>query len=143
LGKLFTLDEANTLLPMLGVLLSRAKDAALQAGGLETEMQQLSHRIFVSGGMHVDVAGAARRRANRDKAVQQARSSIEEIEEIGVRVGEMDAGRLDFPALLDGREVLLCWNVGGEEEIRHWREDEEGSPLKELANSSFKRDRLN
>ena len=63
--KTFTLEEARTLLPVLGALLRRAREAALRAGGLEGEMQELSQRIFLAGGLHVDVAEAARRRAER------------------------------------------------------------------------------
>ncbi len=144
-GKTFTVDEARTLLPVLAALLNRARDAALRANGFESEMQELSQRIFLSGGMHVDVAAAAKRRANRDKAVQEARSTLEEIEEIGARVGDVEQGRLEFPYLLDGREVLLCWTLGDEEQIRFWREDEEDSPLKSVMDADFKwdRDRLN
>jgi len=143
LGKTFTLDEARTLLPVLGALLRRAREAALRAGRFEAEMQALSQRIFLSGGMHVDVTAAARRRAERDKGVQEARSTIEEIEEIGARVGDMEAGRLEFPHLLDGREVLLCWTLGEDEEIRQWREDEEDSPVRSLSEGDFRRDRPN
>lgn len=138
--KTFTLDEARTLLPVLGALVRRAREAAMRAGEIEAEMQALSQRIFLSGGLHVDVAAAARRRAEREKAMQEARTSIEEVEEIGARVGELDAGRLEFPYLLEGREVLLCWTLGEEEEIRWWREDEEGSEVQAL-NEGFRRER--
>ena len=141
MAKTFTLDEARTLLPVLGALMRRAREAALRAGGFEAEMQALSQRIFLSGGMHVDVAAAARRRAERDKGVQEARSTVDEIEEIGARVGDMEQGRLEFPYLLDGREVLLCWTLGDEEEIRQWREDEEDSPLRSVTDGVFRRDR--
>ncbi len=143
MAKTFTLEEARTLLPVLGALLRRARDAALRAGRFESEMQELSQKIFLSGGMHVDVPAAARRRAERDKAVQEARSTIEEIEEIGARVGDMEQGRLEFPYLLDGREVLLCWSLGEEEEIRQWREDEDDSPLKSINDGAFRRERPN
>lgn len=141
MAKTFTLDEAKTLLPVLGALLRRAHEAALRASTLEAEMQELSQRIFLSGGLHVDVPAAARRRAEREKALAEAKSSIEEIEEIGARVGEMEEGRLEFPHLLEGREVLLCWTLGEEEEIRHWREDEDDSELKSTDDRSFRRER--
>ena len=143
MSKVFTLEEARLLLPVLSALLRRAKESATRAAKFEGEMQELSQRIFLSGGMHVDVPAAARRRAERDKAVQEARSSIDEIEEIGARVGEMEVGRLEFPYLMDGREVLLCWSVGDDEEIRQWREDEEDSPLHNLPGGEPRRDRPN
>jgi len=65
LSKTFTLGEAQTLLPVLESLLQRARASALRGAELQLEMQQLSQRIFLSGGMHVDVAAAARRRGAR------------------------------------------------------------------------------
>ena len=47
--------------------------------------------------MHVDVAAAARRRAEREKAVQEAKDTLQEIEEIGVQVQDLEEGLLDFP----------------------------------------------
>ena len=139
--KTFTFEEAKTLLPVLGSLLRRAREAALRAGGLEGEMQELSQRIFLAGGLHVDVADAARRRAEREKAVGEARSAIEEIEQIGARVGEMEEGRLDFPFMFEGREILLCWTLGEEEEIREWREDQEDAEVQAIVEGMFRRDR--
>jgi hypothetical protein len=95
-------------------------------------MHQLNHRIFLSGGMHVDVAVAARRRAQRDKAGQEARDTIAEIEAIGARVHDLEEGMLDFPSQMEGRPALLCWKLG-EGAIAHWHglEDapEERKPL--------------
>lgn len=141
MGKTFTLDEANTLLPVLGALLERARAAAVRAGQFEREMQELSQRIFLSGGMHVDVAAAARRRAERDKAVQEAQSTVEEIGEIGARVADLEEGRLEFPSAAEGRDVLLCWTMGSGGEIGFWREDLEGSELQKLADGPFRRER--
>jgi hypothetical protein len=74
-SKIFTLSEAQTLLPVLESLLLRAQTAGLRAAELEGEMQALSQRIFLAGGMRVDVAKAARRRAEREKALEEAKAS--------------------------------------------------------------------
>ena len=134
--KMFTLDEAKTLLPVLSALLEKARDAAMRAGMLENEMQELSQRIFVSGGMHVDVPAAARRRAEREKAMQEARTTIEEITEIGAQVGESSAGALEFPSALEGRTVLLCWTLG-DEEIGSWREEGDASEVRRPIDGRF------
>ena len=125
MSKTFTLGEAQTLLPVVEALLRKAQTAGFRAGELELEMQQLSHRIFLSGGMFVDVAVAARRRAEREKTVQEAKDTLAEIEEIGVQVKDLEQGLLDFPCVLDGRTVLLCWKLG-EKEIGYWHLEEEG-----------------
>jgi len=125
MSKMFTLGEAQVLLPVLESLLLRAQAAGAKAAALELEMQALSQRIFLSGGMRVDVAQAARRRAEREKALEEAKDSLGEIEEIGVLVKDLEKGLLDFPSLMDGRTVLLCWKLG-EKEIGFWHSTEEG-----------------
>ena len=40
-------------------------------------------------------------------------------------VKDLDRGLVDFPALRDGEEVLLCWQVG-EGEVAYWHGLEEG-----------------
>jgi hypothetical protein len=125
LSKTFTLHEAQTLLPVVEALLRRAQAAGTRAGELEMEMQELSQRIFMSGGMQVNVAQAAKRHANREKALQEARDTLAEMDEIGVQVKDLEKGLLDFPAVMDGRDVLLCWKLG-EKEIGYWHTPEDG-----------------
>jgi len=124
-SKTFTLSEAQTLLPVLEALLKRAQTAGTRAAELGFEMQQLSQRIHLSGGMHVNVVQTARRRAEREKAMKEATDTVAEIDEIGVQVKDLEQGLLDFPCVMEGQTVLLCWKLG-EEEIGFWHTPEEG-----------------
>ncbi len=145
MSKIFTLSEAQTLLPVLESLLRRAQTAGTRAAELESEMQELSQRIFMSGGMYVNVAKAARRRAEREKALQEARDTLAEIDEIGVQVKDLEKGLLDFPSVMDGRTVLLCWKMG-EKEIGYWHSEEDGFAGRKPLNGRFgktERERLN
>lgn len=145
MSKTFTLGEAQTVLPIVEALLRRARTAGVRAGELEVEMQELSQRIFLSGGMFVDVAVAARRRAQRDKAVQEAKDTLAEIDEIGVQVKDLEQGLLDFPCVLDGKTVLLCWKLG-EKEIGYWHAPEDGFEARKPVDARFgktERERLN
>jgi hypothetical protein len=143
LSKTFTLNEAQTLLPVVEALLRKAQAAGTRVEEVESEMQQLSQRIFLSGGMHVDVGAAARRRGERDKAVQEANDTLKEIDSIGVQVKDLEQGLLDFPALLDGKTVLLCWKLG-EPTITHWHTEEEGYAGRKPLDARFgKSDRPN
>ncbi|HXC94929.1 MAG TPA: DUF2203 domain-containing protein [Edaphobacter sp.] len=143
MSKTFTLNEAQTLLPVVEALLRKAQAAGTRVEEVENEMQQLSQRIFLSGGMHVDVAVAARRRAERDKAVQEANDTLKEIDSIGVQVKDLEQGLLDFPSVVDGKTVLLCWKLG-EPAITHWHTEEEGYASRKPLDSRFgKSDRPN
>ncbi len=108
----FTLDEAQSLLPVLESLLRTAIGGKKLMEEVEGEMQALSHRIFLNGGTHVDVVAVARRKAERAKAEQRAKDALAEIDSIGVQVKDLDIGLLDFPCEVEGRIVLLCWKMG-------------------------------
>ena len=145
MSKTFTLSEAQTLLPVLESLLRKAQAASAKAGELETEMQALSQRIFLSGGMQVNVAQAARRRAEREKSLQEARDTVAEIDEIGVQVKDLEQGLLDFPCTMEGRTVLLCWKLG-EKEIGFWHTMEDGFAGRKPLDTRFgktEKERLN
>jgi hypothetical protein len=121
----FTLDEAQSLLPILESLLRAAIDGKKLIEEVEAEMQALNHRIFLNGGTHVNVVSVARRKAERTKAEQRAKDALAEIDSIGVQVKDLDIGLLDFPCQVEGRVVLLCWRMG-EPSITHWHSTEEG-----------------
>lgn len=123
--KTFTPDEAQTLLPVLRALLTRAIDGKKTIEDWDKESQDLNHRILLSGGLFVDIAKVARKRAERDKAVQGTKDALAEIEAIGVQVKDLDIGLLDFPCVVDDQVVLLCWKLG-EEKIEYWHGLEEG-----------------
>ena len=134
----FTLDEAQSLLPVLESLLRTAIDAKKVMEEVDGEMQALSQRIFLNGGTHVDVVATARRKAQRAKAEQNAKDALSEIGSIGVQVKDLDIGLLDFPCEVDGRIVLLCWKMG-EASITHWHGAEEGFAGRKLIDERIAR----
>jgi hypothetical protein len=123
--KTFSLDEAQSLLPILESLLRRAIDAKASANLVEVELQMLSRKIFLSGGLLVDVAAVARKRVAQRASVQQAQDAIQEIDSIGVQVKDLDKGLLDFPYQAGEQIVLLCWQLG-EAKIDYWHTVEAG-----------------
>ena len=123
--KTFTLDEAQSLLPLVESLLKRAMESKQAADAIEAELSLLLRRIHLSGGMAVDVARVASDRAAMEKHLERARETLAEIDEIGVQVKDFDSGLLDFPCRLDDEIVLLCWK-SGEPAIEHWHTVEAG-----------------
>jgi hypothetical protein len=50
---------------------------------------------------------------------------ISEIKQLGVEMKGIDSGLVDFPAEVNGRPVLLCWQLG-EESVQYWHEENSG-----------------
>ncbi|MHB8387957.1 MAG: DUF2203 domain-containing protein [Acidobacteriaceae bacterium] len=80
----------------------------------------------------------AKRRAQQDKAVQQVKDTMAEIDSIGVQVKDLDTGLLDFPCRLGDEIVLLCWKMG-ETEIRHWHTMDSGFSGRRAVDERFRR----
>jgi hypothetical protein len=121
----FTLDEAQSLLPVLESLLRTAIASKQVVEEFEVEQQALQHRVFMNGGMSLNVVVLARKKAERVKAEQRAKDALAEIDSIGVQVKDLDIGLLDFPCEVDGQTILLCWKMG-ETAITHWHGTDEG-----------------
>jgi len=137
-ARTFTLDEAKLLLPVLESLLRAAISGKTLMEEVDGELQELSHRIFLNGGTHVDVVAVARRKAERAKAEQRAKDALAEIDSIGVQVKDLDIGLLDFPCEVDGKTVLLCWKMG-ENSITHWHGTDEGFAGRKLIDERIAR----
>jgi hypothetical protein len=136
--KTFTLDEAQSLLPVLEALLKRAIEGKQAAEEVESVLFDLARRIYLSGGMHVDVGVVAQQRAEMEIHLQRVRESIAEIDSIGVQVKDLDSGLLDFPCRLDDQVVLLCWRMG-EPSIEHWHTVESGVKGRQPVDERFRR----
>ncbi|HZQ70658.1 MAG TPA: DUF2203 domain-containing protein [Terriglobales bacterium] len=121
----FSLDEAQTLLPILESLLRTAIDGKKLIEAVDAELQELAHRVFLSGGLLVNVVHMARRKAEREKTIQRVKDAIAEIDATGVQVKDLDIGLLDFPCRVEGEVILLCWKLG-EQGITHWHGVSEG-----------------
>ena len=138
LMKTFTLDEAQSLLPVLESLLKRAIEGKRSAEEVEQALSDIARRIYLSGGMRVDVAAIAKQRAELESLVQRARESVAEIDSIGVQVKDLETGLLDFPCRIDDEVVLLCWHMG-ETAIEHWHTVDSGFKDRQPVDERFRR----
>ncbi len=136
--KTFSLEEAQTLVPVLESLMKNAMEAKERAESIAQELQSLSQRIFMNGGTLVRIAEVAKRRAQQDKAVQQVKDTLAEIDSIGVQVKDLETGLLDFPCRLGDDVVLLCWKMG-ETEIQHWHTMDSGFSSRQSVDERFRR----
>jgi hypothetical protein len=136
--KTFTIDEAQSLLPVLESLLKRALEGKQLAEKVDSSLSEMARRIYLSGGMRVDVGKVAKLRAEMEAHLQLVRESVSEIDAIGVQVKDLDSGLLDFPCRMDDQVVLLCWRMG-ETSIEHWHTTESGFKDRQPVDDRFRR----
>ena len=125
MSRYFTLQEAESLLPSIREWLETAINAKVEVGEIDSEMQELTARINVLGGCEINPDEIARQKMQRISLIHSIEETITRIQSSGCLVKDLDIGLLDFPALLDGEEVFLCWKLG-ESKIEWWHSQQEG-----------------
>ncbi len=141
--RIFSLDEAQMLLPILESLLRQAIQGKKLVEDVDAELQETAHRVFLNGGTMLNVVHLARRKAEREKAIRGIKDALGEIAATGVQVKDLEMGLLDFPCKVEGEVLLLCWKLG-ETTITHWHTTSEGfagrKPIDErISNAGKKR----
>ena len=121
----FTLPEAQRALPEVERHLKAALFHRSESQKAQDDMDRTTERVRSSGGARVNPAEALALRARRDSSISALKEALEEIEEAGAVVKDLDIGLLDFMTRYRDRDVCLCWKLG-EDQIRFWHGSEEG-----------------
>jgi|TARA_B100000470_G_C19533648_1_gene277257 hypothetical protein len=132
--KLFELEEARSTLPLVSRIVSDIVEVTAQMKEIYLEIREVAGE------------GSDRERLDelqeRLQEIADGRSEFfEELAALGIEMKDPNKGLVDFPALLDGRVVYLCWKLG-EETIEHWHELATGFDNREPVEGNFEPDAL-
>lgn len=120
----FTPEEANDELLEIRPLVEELVAHRREQQRLQAERFELAAKIAGNGGgMDANVLAETEQAEQRER-VEVARC-VNAIHGRGAIVKDVDEGLVDFPALRQGQEILLCWRLG-EDEVAHWHGLEEG-----------------
>ncbi|BAS27020.1 DUF2203 domain-containing protein [Limnochorda pilosa] len=121
----FTVDEANRLIPFLRQELLRLKALVRSAQETYRELEVIKAVGADESGRLVMLADYKDARRRLRALGDEAGALVEGIHRRGCELKDVELGLVDFPALLDGREVLLCWRMD-EDEVRHYHDPAAG-----------------
>ena len=123
--KYFDRREAEELLPTLTPWLEEARGEKKKIDAYKEDLTQAASRIMVLGGTFPPFSDLMRKKSEHDAAAARLSEIVNQIQETGCLVKDLDEGLVDFPSLVDGEEIYLCWKLG-EERIGFWHGIEEG-----------------
>ena len=112
----FTREEANALLPRLTPLLDQLREAKDELTDTEAHEALADAAPSNGGGEEGRQVGVA---------FLEVRRLLETIEQAGIVLRDIDRGLVDFPSLLDDREIYLCWELG-EDAVAYWHDLDAG-----------------
>lgn len=116
-ARYFTVAEANALLPELRVKLLRLQAMLARLREEYSEKQEQLFRLSIRNGKHPEWEPST--------IAQELHKAVDELHGMGVLLKDIDQGIVDFPHILEGREVFLCWKMG-EDRIRYYHEIDKG-----------------
>src|SRR5437899_551867 len=112
MARLFTLQQAEQLLPAVETCIREAISLRSEYQDAESEIQGSLERITMLGGAFVDREEALGMKNRRQASAARLKESIEKIHSYGCVVKDLEMGLIDFPTLYRGEEVYLCWKLG-------------------------------
>ena len=117
--KLFTIEEANALLPSVRQILRKIQRSRRRLSAYRHEAKLAAEGAELGGGgMESGVLYAT--------ILTDFTDEIAELDTIGVQLKDFDRGLVDFPSLREGRVVLLCWQLGEGDQLEWWHDMDAG-----------------
>jgi hypothetical protein len=116
--KLFTLEEANELLPSIIPRLESIQALYEILGTMREPARAAAQSARFGGGMEGGSAYV--------KTLYEIGKITTEFSELGVELKDYSTGLIDFPSLRNDRIVYLCWKLGEPKSIEWWHETDAG-----------------
>jgi hypothetical protein len=135
-NKIFSVEEANRLIPYLERALQTLSASARDIGALQNELLVLN-AIESSGATSKshDVRDLREKEARCARMLEEFRAALHEVASQGCILRDLDLGLVDFYTMAREKVVCLCWRAG-ETRVTHWHTTDEGfsgrRPLSEL-----------
>jgi hypothetical protein len=117
--KLFTVEEANALLPSVRDILKRIRQSRRRLSKYRNQAKAAAENAEHGGG---GVPGGIL----YAKILSGFSSDLSELEMMGVQLKDFDRGLIDFPSLREGKVVLLCWQLGEGDRVEWWHDVDAG-----------------
>lgn len=130
--RFFTVDEANRTLPLVKMVVDDIVETHREIEDLRREYDDLrKSRKLPKDQLPPADSDLYRMDESLMVKMLKIQSFAKEIEEIGGVLSHVGDGEVDFPTLVEGREMVLCWRRG-EDRIGHWHDPSESQPRRPL-----------
>ena len=140
--RFFDLDEANELIPEIRTILESLRDERAELIRLRDQLLLIESAADTptQAPTEANVRGTTRQAEREDDddasgrgaerrvlrlrmqgVIDQMQAGVARIDELGITLREIETGLIDFPALVAGRQIFLCWRLG-EDDVAWWHE---------------------
>jgi hypothetical protein len=115
-------------LPQLERTVRNAVQAKNSQDQAEVSLHRVIQRIMLMGGVTVDQMAVEGMKAQRQTSMERLKIATKEVAETGCLLKDLDTGLVEFPTLLQGEEVYICWQLE-EPDISQWHNVHESAEI--------------
>jgi hypothetical protein len=129
--RFYDLDTANARLPELRAILGALREQRAELIKLRDQVLERQEAVEAGSGRAAEGSGDAEDAASDDElrlirlrmqgVIDQMQAGVARIDGLGIALRDIESGLIDFPALVSGRQVCLCWRLG-EGDVEWWHE---------------------
>ena len=129
--RFYDLDAANARLPELRAILAALRDQRADLIRLRDQVLERQEAVEAGGGRATEGSADPDESASDDElrlirlrmqgVIDQMQAGVARIDALGITLRDIESGLIDFPALVSGRQVCLCWRLG-EDDVAWWHE---------------------
>jgi hypothetical protein len=135
MARFYGIDEANEQLPEVREILGALRDQRLELIRLRDEILERQAAVEATAegpggagsaggrpeGDTEEAAELRRIRLRMQGVIDQMQAGVVRLDALSITLRDIETGLIDFPALVSGRQVCLCWRLG-EESVGWWHE---------------------
>ena len=144
--RFYDLDDANARLPELRAILAALREQRADLIRLRDQVLERQEAVEAGTGRATEGSADSEDAVSDDElrlirlrmqgVIDQMQAGVARIDALGIALRDIESGLIDFPALVSGRQVCLCWRLG-EGDVEWWHEMTSGfsgrQPLIDLA----------
>jgi hypothetical protein len=144
--RFYDLDDANARLPELRAILGALCEQRGELIRLRDQVLERQEAVEAGTGRATEGSADSEDPVSADElrlirlrmqgVIDQMQAGVARIDALGIALRDIESGLIDFPALVSGRQVCLCWRLG-EGDVEWWHEMTSGfsgrQPLTDLA----------
>ena len=117
--KLFTVEEANSLIPVVRPMLTRIRDLYASMDDFRPGARAAASAAEVGGG---GMPGGS----EYVRILYDVGKLTAKVGDLGIQLKDYSRGLIDFPCMKGERVILLCWQLGEDDAIAWWHEVDAG-----------------
>ncbi|TWT33301.1 DUF2203 domain-containing protein [Blastopirellula retiformator] len=123
--RVFSVEQANAMLPLVSAIVADIVELSRDVISRRERIVDLEHRANYDSAPRVYAEELRLVKDELQSDSDRLQNYVEELRELGVEPKSGPEGLVDFPAVINGRSVFLCWKLG-EPTVSHWHDMDAG-----------------